>query len=363
MTHQQYMQMALDLAERGRYSTAPNPQVGCVIVANNNVVGSGWHERPGEPHAEVFALREAGEQARGATVYVTLEPCSHFGRTPPCAEALIAAGVGRVVIAQRDPNPLVAGRGVEKLTAAGIPVEVGVLESAARALNCGFRSRMERGRPWLRVKLASTLDGRTALSNGHSKWITGAAARVDVHEFRARSGAILSTAQTVATDQARLTARTELCVQQPLRVIIDSKGLLRADAAVFQESGPILLVHTEQTTTAVQSWPDYVELWKAPQKQGFVDLSALLTELGRRQINDVWTECGARLAGALQEAQLIDELVLYMAPKLFGTSGHGLFELTRFSQVTEAPEFTFTDVRQIGADIRIIAKPLGGRGD
>ncbi|HET8817371.1 MAG TPA: bifunctional diaminohydroxyphosphoribosylaminopyrimidine deaminase/5-amino-6-(5-phosphoribosylamino)uracil reductase RibD [Pseudidiomarina sp.] len=363
MTHQHYMQMALELAARGRYSTGSNPQVGCVIVAANEIVGSGWHERPGEPHAEVYALREAGSLARGATVYVTLEPCSHFGRTPPCADALIDAGVGHVVIAQLDPNPLVAGRGVKKLQAAGIGVEIGVLESAARALNCGFRSRMERGRPWLRMKLAATLDGRTALANGKSQWITGAAARLDVHDFRARSGAILSTARTVTHDQARLTARSEHCEQQPLRVIIDSQGILRPDAAVFQEQSPILMVQVESVTTNSVVWPNHVEFWTAPSCSGRVDLTALLAELGHRQINDVWTECGAELAGSLMQADLIDEWVIYLAPKLFGNSARGLVDFPAIDDVVNAPEVTFTDVRQIGADIRILAMPRSGRGE
>lgn len=363
MTHQQYMQMALDLAARGLYSTAPNPQVGCVIVADGQVVGQGWHERPGEPHAEVYALREAGALARGATAYVTLEPCSHFGRTPPCADALIDAAIGHVVIAQLDPNPLVAGRGVEKLKAAGISVEVGVLESAARTLNCGFRSRMERGRPWLRCKLAATLDGRTALANGASQWITGSAARADVHDFRARSGAILSTARTVLRDNARLTARSDRCEQQPLRVIIDSQGLLEPTASLFQEPSPILLVHLATTAERAMHWPQHVEVWTAPSKAKRVDLQALLLELGRRQINEVWTECGAELAGSLLQENLIDEWVFYVAPKFFGATGRSLVDIPTFSDIADAPQCTFTDVRQIGADIRIIAKPDAGLGE
>lgn len=363
MTHQQYMQMALDLAARGLYSTGPNPQVGCVIVAADKVVGTGWHERPGEPHAEVYALREAGSLARGATVYVTLEPCSHFGRTPPCADALIEAGVGQVIIAQLDPNPLVAGSGAKKLQAAGIKVEVGIMEVPARALNCGFRSRMERERPWLRVKLAATLDGRTALANGNSQWITGAAARADVHKFRARSGAVLSTARTVLNDQARLTARSEHCEQQPLRVIIDSRGVLQPDALLFQESSPVLMVQVPDTPKPAVQWPSHVDVWQAPSRNGRVDLQALMHELARRQINDVWTECGAELAGGLLQDNLIDEWVIYLAPKLFGESGRGLVTLPTFSQVAEAPELIFTDVCQIGEDIRIIAKPQSGRGE
>lgn len=363
--HHVYMQQALDLAAQGQFSVGTNPMVGCVVVRDGDVVGRGWHERPGEPHAEVYALREAGAAAKGATVYVTLEPCSHFGRTPPCADALIKAEVGRVVVAMQDPNPLVSGAGISRLLEAGIAVEVGVLAAQAELLNRGFISRMQRRRPWLRVKLAATLDGRTALENGVSQWITGPAARRDVHRWRAQSGAILSTARTVLADNAKLTVRHEAAEQQPLRVVIDSRQQLTPQHPFFLETAPVLLVYAGAREDADDShqWPEHVGRCWLPALNGRVDLNALLEELAVRGVNNVWTECGAELAGALLTAGLVDELIIYMAPKLFGNSGLSLLQLPAFQQVEQVPELIIKDLRLVGEDIRVTAIPQVVRGE
>ncbi|WP_417658587.1 bifunctional diaminohydroxyphosphoribosylaminopyrimidine deaminase/5-amino-6-(5-phosphoribosylamino)uracil reductase RibD [Pseudidiomarina sp.] len=361
--HQRYMSRALELAAQGRFSTAPNPMVGCVLVRNDTIIGEGWHQRAGEAHAEVHALRQAGSKAKGATAYVTLEPCSHFGRTPPCADALIEAGIARVVIALKDPNPQVSGDGIERLKAHGIEVVVGVLEQQARALNCGFVARMQRKRPWLRVKMAASLDGRTALANGESQWITCQEARHDVHRWRAQSGAVLSSAQTVLADQATLTARHPDAQLQPVRVIIDSQGLLTGNEPLFKELSPIILVHGPDTVSP-QTWADHVSVLEVPRAaNGLLDLVQLLHELAAREINSVWTECGSGLAGGLLEAELVDELVVYLAPKLLGHTGHGLLQLPAFTHMSQVPELNFSDVRQVADDLRIIAVPHRVRGD
>lgn len=358
-----YMQRALELAARGRFSTAPNPMVGCVIVQQGEIVGEGFHQRAGEAHAEVHALAQAGKRAAGATAYVTLEPCSHFGRTPPCADALIKARLAKVVIAMQDPNPLVAGEGVAKLQAAGISVEVGVLEAQARALNVGFIARMQRQRPWLRVKMAASLDGKTALANGLSQWVTSVEARTDVHRWRALSGAVLSTAATVIADQARLTARHPETQLQPVRVIIDSQGLLTGQEALFLEPTPIIIVHAPDTPNHFIA-PEQVQFIEIPRTAtGGIDLAMLLEKLAQMQVNSIWTECGSSLAGALIAEQLVDELVVYLAPKLIGHSGHSLVQLPALATMEQVPTLTFKDVRQVGKDLRIIATPHPMRGD
>lgn len=367
VNHQIYMQRALELAAQGRFSTHPNPMVGCVIVANGEIVGEGWHERAGEPHAEVHALRQAGERARGATAYVTLEPCSHFGRTPPCADALINAGLKCVVVAMQDPNPQVSGEGIARLQAQGIDVKVGVLEHDARRLNSGFVSRMQRKRPWVRVKMAASLDGRTALANGASQWITSSDVRNDVHRWRAQSGAILSTAETVLSDQAQLTARHQQAVLQPLRVIIDSRGLLTGEEVLFSNTAPILLVHAPDTRSSLQSAInrlEHVQVVTIERTQsGNIDLTELLHTLAAREVNSVWTECGAQLAGALIEAELVDELIVYLAPKLMGHTAYGLVNLSPFEAMSQVPELKFTDVRLVADALRIVAVPHRVRGD
>lgn len=362
---QHFMAMALELAAKGRYTTDPNPNVGAVIVLHDEVVGRGYHHQAGEAHAEVFALAEAGKQARGAVCYVTLEPCSHFGRTPPCANALIAAGVSRVVIAMLDPNPEVAGRGVTLLQQAGISVETGLLSAAARALNPGFLSAMERQRPWLRLKLAASIDGRTALANGQSKWLTGPEARADVQFYRAQSSAILSTASTVLADNARLNVRQPDGVKQistlnngqlrqPLRVILDRRQQLTGAEPLFSLPGPILLCVAPGQVLRVM--PSQVEQLALPlASDGNVDLPAILQALAQRQIRSIWVEAGATLAGAILQQQLADEFILYQAPLLLGQRGLPMAMLPELTELTQAKRFDFSDICQVGSDLRLTA--------
>ncbi len=361
------MSRALHLAARGRYTTSPNPNVGCVLVRDDQVVGEGYHRRAGEPHAEVHALRAAGERARGATAYVTLEPCSHHGRTPPCADALIAAGVSRVVVAMEDPNPLVAGRGLERLAAAGIAVQTGLLQPQAEALNPGFIRRMRSGRPRVQVKLAASLDGRTALANGQSQWITGPAARADVQRLRAMSSAILSGADTVLTDDPSLNVRwrelpasvradyPEHELRQPVRVLVDSRQRLGPRARLFGLPGEVWLARQRPEG----QWPGSVSQLLLPLSpdSGKLDLAALLQCLGQRGINDLWVEAGPRLAGALLQAGLVDELILYLAPKLMGEPARGLLALPEFVAMAQVPNLILDDVRQVGDDVRLTLRP------
>ncbi|MEB3733980.1 bifunctional diaminohydroxyphosphoribosylaminopyrimidine deaminase/5-amino-6-(5-phosphoribosylamino)uracil reductase RibD [Halopseudomonas pachastrellae] len=363
-----WMSRALMLAERGLYTTEPNPRVGCVLVADGEVVGEGWHVRAGEGHAEVNALAQAGERARGATAYVTLEPCSHFGKTPPCADALITAGVSRMVAAMQDPNPQVAGKGLQRLREAGIAVECGLLEEQARALNPGFIKRMQQGLPWVRVKLAMSLDGRTAMASGESKWITGPAARADVQRLRARSGAVVSGADSVLLDDSALTVRaSELGLpsdeaaaaaeRQPLRVLIDSLRRVPLEQRFFREAGPSLVI----STSAEQAADDYLaagsELLAVPGADGKVDLQAVLQILAERGCNEVLVEAGAGLSGAFWRAGLVDELIVYMAPRLLGSQARPLMQLP-FESMSEAMDVAITDMRAIGQDWRITARPI-----
>lgn len=351
------MARALQLAEQGLWTTSPNPRVGCVLVQAGEIVGEGWHAKAGEPHAEVHALKAAGERARGATAYVTLEPCSHYGRTPPCAEALIAAGVSRVIAAMTDPNPLVAGKGLAMLQAAGIETASGVLENEARELNIGFVSRMTRGRPWLRLKAAASLDGKTALNNGVSQWITGPDARRDGHRWRARACAILTGYGTVRDDDPTLTVREVETTRQPLRVIVDSRLETPATAKVLQ-GGPVLIA------AAVDN-PEKAEILRStgaeivflPNSQDKVDLPGLMQELGRRGINEVHAEAGCKLNGSLLRAGLVDEFLFYFAPCLIGDDANGLFGLPALTTLAGKQALQIRDVRQIGPDIRLIARP------
>lgn len=331
MTDAFYMAQALMLAKKGLYTTTPNPRVGCVIVQAGQVVGQGWHQRAGEPHAEAYALQEAGEQARGATTYVTLEPCSHVGRTPPCADALIQAEVARVVVAMQDPNPLVAGRGIARLRAAGIVVELGVLEAEAQALNVGFVARMTRNRPWVRVKIASSLDGKTALLNGKSQWITGAAARQDVQHWRAQSCVVLTGSGTAWMDGAKLTVRQPDVTRQPLRVLVDSGLRVPFDAPIYQQAAPLLVAHTQSTRLL----PPHAQTeWLGcGEENAKVDLALLLQSLAARGCNEVLVEAGAGLNGALLQRGLVDELILYQAPILLGHQGFGLFDLPALTEM------------------------------
>ncbi len=350
------MAQALRLAARGAWTTRPNPQVGCVIARGDGVVGSGWHQRAGGPHAEVFALREAGERARGATAYVTLEPCAHHGRTPPCADALVAAGVARVVVAQRDPFDAVDGRGIERLRAAGIVVEVGLCEVEARAQLRGFRSRIERGRPWLRLKLAASLDGRTALANGESKWITGAASRADVQRWRAQSDAVLTGAGTLRADDPALTARVEGDVVAPLRLVVAGRGALPPHARLWRDdAAPVLVAHAGERPSGL---PGHVESVALPADAGGVDLAALLAEIGRRQIGEVQVEAGAVLSGALLRAGLVDEVLLYQAPVLLGAAARPLLDGIDPPTLADRLGFTLVESRSIGTDLRLLLYPV-----
>jgi diaminohydroxyphosphoribosylaminopyrimidine deaminase / 5-amino-6-(5-phosphoribosylamino)uracil reductase len=350
------MARALQLAERGLWTTSPNPRVGCVLVRDGEIVGEGWHEKAGEPHAEVHALRAAGDKARGATAYVTLEPCSHHGRTPPCAEALIAAGVSRVVAAMTDPNPLVSGKGLAQLQAAGIETASGLLENEARELNIGFVSRMTRGRPWLRLKVAASLDGKTALNNGVSQWITGPDARRDGHAWRARACAILTGIGTVRDDDPQLLVRDVTTTRQPLRVVVDSKLEIRLTARILQD-GPVLIVgaiENVEKMALLRSAGISVEILN--NGAGKVDLKALLELLAQRGVNEVHAEAGFKLNGSLLHEGLVDELLLYLAPCLIGHAANGLFNLPELTSLDDKRRLQIRDLRQVGADIRVIAR-------
>ena len=357
---QPYMAQALRLAERGLYSTSPNPRVGCVIVRDGVVVGEGWHQRAGEAHAEVNALQQADTAARGATAYVTLEPCSHHGRTPPCTEALLAAGIRRVVAAMADPNPLVAGRGLAQLQAAGVAVDVGLMADEAHELNIGFVSRMTRQRPWVRLKAAASLDGKTALQNGESQWITGPQARQDGHCWRARACAILSGIGTVRKDDPQLNVRGVDTPRQPLKVIVDSR-LELSPAARLLEAGNVLLVSAGQAVAEVAEKAAALrergaEILDLPDGKGRVDLHALLHELARRGLNEVHVEAGSRLNGALLAAGLVDEVLLYLAPCLLGDTAQGLFALPALESLAGKHRLAIREVKQFGDDLRVLAR-------
>ncbi len=358
-----HMAQALRLAERGLFTTQPNPRVGCVIAHGVQIIGSGWHRRAGGPHAEVFALIEAGDRARGATAYVTLEPCAHFGRTPPCADALIAAGVARVVIAHADPFSEVDGRGVSSLRGAGIIVDSGLMMTAARELNRGFFSRIERKRPWLRIKLAMSLDGRTALANGESKWITGDAAREDVQRWRARSSAILSGIGTVLADDPRLTARPPVSADAdavpigPLRVIIDRDLRSPASAHILDGSVRTLVLHGRGMDSVDQRF-ERVELAAVEIRDNRLDLCLVLAMLAARDINEVQVEAGPSLCGALFAEGLVDELLLYVAPILLGNDARALLDLPALSEMSSRWKLGVVDQRMFGQDWRLLLRPL-----
>jgi len=361
-----YMERALSLAARGLYTTDPNPRVGCVLVRDDRVAGEGWHERAGEAHAEVAALRAAGAAARGATAYVTLEPCSHHGRTPPCADALIEAGIRRVVCAAIDPNPRVAGTGIKRLEGAGIAVSVsaGHIAAEARALNVGFFSRFERGRPWIRLKLAMSLDGRTAPAGGGRRWISGEASRADVQHWRARSSAVLTGAGTVRIDDPRLDVRIEYgpWVRQPLRVVLDPTLSCPSSAQVFREGGALVFTAAQasrpDSELAVSSSPIREE--RVPAAGRRLDLAAVVARLAALEVNELLVECGPTLAAAVLEAGLVDELILYVAPVLLGADAAPLTGLTGLSgddPVAGALEIIGTE--RLGADVRLMLRRRG----
>ena len=399
-TNRRHMIRALDLARRGLYSTDPNPRVGCVIARGGHVVGEGWHRYAGEPHAEIHALAAAGGDSRGATAYVTLEPCRHTGRTGPCTRGLIEAGVAKVVAAMPDPDPRVAGQGFAKLSEAGIEVETGLLEASARALNRGFVSRHERGRPWVRCKLAATLDGRTATAAGESRWITGEAARADVHRLRAQAGAVLTGIGTLLADDPRLDARLEDTgcpappVRPPIRVIVDSRLRTPPAARVLSAPGDVLIatagggvttngigtagrdVAEEPVDGGIAGKPGRsraatagdgarrrplveagAEIVALPDAGGRVSLPALMAVLAGRGVNEVHTECGPTLAGALLESALVDEIVVYLAPALLGDAARGMFTLPAVAAMRDRIGLEITGVARLGADLRIDAVP------
>lgn len=351
------MAHALRLAQRGLYTTDPNPRVGCVLVQGNEVVGEGWHERAGEAHAEIHALRAAGKQARGATAYITLEPCSHHGRTPPCSETLIEAKIARALVAMLDPNPKVGGAGVETLRQAGIEVEVGLLQRQAEALNPGFISRMRRGRPFVRAKLAASLDGRTATHSGESKWITGETARLDVQHWRARSSAIMTGIGTVLKDDPRLSVRSVASKRQPLRIVIDSQLRMSPQAALIADGAQVVLATCgDDDKRAGPLRANGVEVLRIPSEQGRVNLPALMQQLVAREINEVLLESGATLAGAMLQANLVDELVIYLAPCLLGSEAQGMFKLPALIHLQDRVRLEIQDMRAIGDDWRVIAR-------
>lgn len=358
-----FMQLAIELAKQGRFTTSPNPCVGCVIVKKGEIVGKGFHFRAGEPHAEVMALREAGERAKGATAYVTLEPCAHFGRTPPCALGLINAGVSKVIAAMQDPNPQVAGKGLAMLAEAGIETAVGLLEQEAENLNKGFLHRMRTGRPFVQLKLGMSLDGRTAMANGESKWITGDEARADVQQERAKASAVLSTSATVLADNPSLNVRWEQFsdeiqqiymkedVRQPVRVILDFQHKIQPKQRIFSIPSAIWLVSDKPRDLA--DFPEFVEQMIIETYEEQTALSALMQALGKRQINSLWVEAGATLAGALIEENLVDELILYVAPKLLGNDARGLCKLPHLNRLTDAPQWVLQEVLHIGEDLKM----------
>ncbi|WCE30379.1 bifunctional diaminohydroxyphosphoribosylaminopyrimidine deaminase/5-amino-6-(5-phosphoribosylamino)uracil reductase RibD [Vibrio sp. SCSIO 43137] len=352
------MSRALKLAKKGRYTTAPNPMVGCVITKDEQIIGEGYHYQSGQPHAEVFALRQAQEKAEGATAYVTLEPCSHYGRTPPCAEALVKAKVAKVICAMQDPNPQVAGRGIKILREAGIEVEVGLLESDSEALNPAFIKTMKTGKPFVQLKLAASLDGQTALSNGQSQWITSIEARKDVQRFRAMSGAILSSSKTVTDDNASLNVRwddlpasvqmeyPQQNLRQPLRVILDRQHQLDPSLKLFRCDGKILTV--SDTAPA--------DIKGSADSEGRLELAPLLdTMCGEHNINHIWVEAGATLAAGFIKQNLVDELIIYLAPKLMGADGRSLINLLGLESMDQVIDLEIKDMRMVGKDIRLIA--------
>ncbi len=350
------MARALALAANGRDTATPNPNVGCVIASGGRVIGEGWHARAGEPHAEAKALAACTQSPEGATVYVTLEPCSHHGRTPACAGALVAARVGRVVAAVEDPNPLVSGQGLAALRAAGIRVETGLLAAQAREVHLGFLSRMSRGRPWMRIKSAASLDGRIALANGESRWITGEAARRDVHALRARSCAMLTGIGTVLRDDPQLTVRHVPCTRQPRRVVIDSRLELPSTARILSGEPPLVLTVNEDSGRRAALEARGAEVVIVPGVGGKTDLAAVARLLAERGFNEVTVETGARLNGSLMAAGVVDEIVLYLAPAILGDSAQGLFALPVFESLGQVPRPRIVDVRQVGPDLRITAR-------
>jgi diaminohydroxyphosphoribosylaminopyrimidine deaminase/5-amino-6-(5-phosphoribosylamino)uracil reductase len=350
-----HMGRALELAARGLYTADPNPRVGCVVANADRSLGEGWHVRAGEPHAEVLALRAAGPQARGATAYITLEPCCHTGRTPPCADALIAAGVARVVCCTRDPNPKVAGGGIKRLRSAGIAVSIGALAHEARELNIGFFSRFERGRPFIRLKLAMSLDARTAPASGGQRWISGEASRADVQVWRARSSAVLTGSGTVRADDPRLDVRLAYgpWVRQPLRVVLDTMLNCSPSARIFKGQGALVFAAAEAPLGPFKE----LKIERVPRAEGGLDLLDVVRRLAEREVNELLLECGPTLAGAFFSRQLVDELVLYVAPRLLGEDAAPLMHIKGLKLPDSMPVFEFKEVQRMGDDVRFVLNP------
>ncbi len=349
-----YMARAIRLAERGLYTTDPNPRVGCVLVKGGRIVGEGWHEVAGGPHAEVAALRDAGEAARGATAYVTLEPCCHHGRTPPCTAALREAGAARVVAAMEDPNPLMRGKGLAACKAAGMVVDSGLCRDRAEALNPGYSLRMREGRPLVRCKMAMTLDGRTATAGGESQWITGEAARRDVQRLRARSSAVMTGIGTVLDDDPAMNVRIDT-PRQPLRVITDSRLRTPPQARILAKPGEALIYCADAPDEKRLALEEQGAAVVCLSSRGRVDLKSVLADLAARQVNELLLEAGATLAGAMVRAGLVDELVVYMAPRLLGSAGRGLLNLEGIDRLAQAVELDIRDIRAVGDDWRFTA--------
>lgn len=354
----QAMALALEWAAKGMYITTPNPRVGCVIVKQGKVIGEGHTLPAGQAHAEVQALRDAAARrhdVRGATAYVTLEPCSHHGRTPPCADALIAAGIKRVVAAMTDPNPLVAGQGLARLQAAGIEIASGVMAQQAHELNIGFFSRMQRGKPWVRMKAAASLDGKTALHNGVSQWITSSAARDDGHHWRARACAVLTGIGTVKEDDPQMTVRAVETPRQPQRIVIDSRLEISPQARILQGGGTWIVAAQPDPEKEAQLRDMGAEILMLPNARGKVDLPLLMQELGRRQINELHVEAGFKLNGSLIRERCVDELLLYLAPQILGDA-QGLFDLPALENLEGSRKLAFHEVKAIGPDVRLLAR-------
>ncbi|WP_343152551.1 bifunctional diaminohydroxyphosphoribosylaminopyrimidine deaminase/5-amino-6-(5-phosphoribosylamino)uracil reductase RibD [Buchnera aphidicola] len=361
-----YMKKAINLAKLGMFTTFPNPNVGCIIVKKSKIVGKGWHKKSGEEHAEIYALKQAKKKAKGATAYITLEPCCHYGKTPPCCKALFYAGISKVVIASKDPNPKVNGLGLLWLKKRGILIKEGVLKDEAKYINQGFFKRMKTGIPWIQLKLAMSIDGRSSLQNGKSKWITSKKSRIDVQYFRAKSNAILSTSKTILNDNPSLNIRYHEFndkklkkydinkKNQPIRIIIDSKNRLTPSNKFIYTKGNIILVRLKYDNL---TWPKNVKQLLVPSYKKKIDLHHLFKILGKSNINTIWIESGPSLSGALLKYKLIDELIIYIAPKLFGHHSNPLCLLDMYSEISEVPKLSFSSIQKIDSDIRIILKP------
>jgi diaminohydroxyphosphoribosylaminopyrimidine deaminase/5-amino-6-(5-phosphoribosylamino)uracil reductase len=357
---ERYMAQALQLARKGIYSTDPNPAVGCVIVNNGKIVGQGWHELAGQAHAEVIALKQAGSAATQATMYVTLEPCSHQGKTPPCVKSIVKSGVSRVVIATEDPNPLVNRSGISELQQAGIDITLGVGQIQAKKINRGFLKRVSTGIPWVSLKIASSLDGKTAMADGESQWITSEPARRDAQKYRAAASGILTGAGTVLRDNPSMNARLDGIQRQPTRIILDTNLSTPPDAKILHAPGKVLIVTAFREDEAIEGFQnDYVEVMQCPAVGGKIDLQPLMVELGKREMNTILLEAGSRLSGSMIEQGLVDEIIVYMAPDLLGSDARGMFDIPGLEKITDRVKLEYRDVTMVGRDIRLTLGILG----